>query len=89
MKAIPVYPGKVDSARITDVPRPTVTDVPDGRGVLGRVLRVGLDGTDKEINAPPDGSACCCPTEHAAKLSGPSGIHRDALAGLDWVGFPR
>ena len=25
-------------------------DVPDGRGVLFEVLRVGVDGTDKEIN---------------------------------------
>jgi threonine dehydrogenase-like Zn-dependent dehydrogenase len=35
-------------------------DVPDGRGVLFEVLRVGVDGTDKEINDaeygdPPEG----------------------------------
>lgn len=35
-------------------------DIPDGRGVLGEVLRVGVDGTDKEINDaeygdPPEG----------------------------------
>jgi threonine dehydrogenase-like Zn-dependent dehydrogenase len=39
---------------------PSLYDVPGGRGVLVRVLRVGVDGTDKEINAaeygaPPDG----------------------------------
>ncbi|MFG1710485.1 LysR substrate-binding domain-containing protein [Nonomuraea sp. M3C6] len=28
-------------------------------------------------------------TDHAAKIVGPGGIHLDALAGLDWVGFPR
>lgn len=28
-------------------------------------------------------------TEHAAKIAGPGGIRLDALAGLDWVGFPR
>ncbi|MFF2848250.1 LysR substrate-binding domain-containing protein [Streptomyces sp. NPDC058001] len=28
-------------------------------------------------------------TEPADKLRGPEGIHLDALAGLDWVGFPR
>ena len=27
-----------------------VDDVPDGRGVLFEVLRVGVDGTDKEMN---------------------------------------
>ncbi len=27
-----------------------MNDVPDGRGVLFEVLRVGVDGTDKEIN---------------------------------------
>jgi threonine dehydrogenase-like Zn-dependent dehydrogenase len=39
------------------VPKPKVTDVPDGRGVLVRVLRLGLDGTDKEINAGEYGTA--------------------------------
>ncbi|WP_207232473.1 LysR substrate-binding domain-containing protein [Micromonospora kangleipakensis] len=28
-------------------------------------------------------------TDQAAKLAGPDGIRLDALAGLDWVGFPR
>lgn len=36
---------------------PSVTDVPDGRGVLVKVLRVGVDGTDKEINAAEYGAA--------------------------------
>ena len=27
-----------------------MNDAPDGRGVLFEVLRVGVDGTDKEIN---------------------------------------
>jgi threonine dehydrogenase-like Zn-dependent dehydrogenase len=34
-----------------------VDDVPDGRGVLVKVLRVGVDGTDKEINAAEYGAA--------------------------------
>src|SRR5438094_2828764 len=60
MKAITVTPGKPDSAELRDVPDPSVDDVPDGRGVLVRILRVGLDGTDREINAgeygaPPAG----------------------------------
>jgi threonine dehydrogenase-like Zn-dependent dehydrogenase len=36
---------------------PSTNDIGDGRGVLVRVLRVGLDGTDKEINAAEYGVA--------------------------------
>lgn len=57
MKAIAVFPGKAGSAHLTDIPMPSVTDVPDGRGVLVRILRLGLDGTDKEINAGEYGTA--------------------------------
>jgi threonine dehydrogenase-like Zn-dependent dehydrogenase len=32
-------------------------DIPNGRGVLVKVLRVGVDGTDKEINAAEYGAA--------------------------------
>ena len=39
------------------LPKPSVDDVPDGRGVLVKVLRVGVDGTDKEINAAEYGAA--------------------------------
>lgn len=60
MKAIAVIPGKPNSIHLRDVPKPKVEDVPGGRGVLVKVLRVGVDGTDKEINAaeygaPPQG----------------------------------
>lgn len=57
MKAIAVFPGKPDSVHLAEMPQPTVADVPDGRGVLVRVLRVGVDGTDKEINAAEYGAA--------------------------------
>jgi glucose 1-dehydrogenase len=57
MKAIAVYPGKADSAHLTDVPKPRIDAVPDGRGVLVKILRVGLDGTDSEINAGEYGAA--------------------------------
>lgn len=57
MKAIAVIPGKPDSVHLAELPAPKVEDVPDGRGVLVRVLRVGVDGTDKEINAAQYGRA--------------------------------
>ncbi len=56
MKAIAVIPGKPNSIHLRDVPKPTVDAVPDGRGVLVKVLRVGVDGTDKEINAAEYGA---------------------------------
>src|SRR2546430_12317106 len=57
MKAIAVHPGKAGSIHLEDVPKPSVDEVVDGRGVLVRVLRVGVDGTDKEINAAEYGAA--------------------------------
>ena len=57
MKAIAVTPGKAGSIHLEEVAKPSVDDIPDGRGVLVRVLRVGVDGTDKEINAAEYGAA--------------------------------
>ncbi len=57
MKAIAVVPGKKDSAQVVEARRPTVADVPGGRGVLVKVLRVGVDGTDREINGAEYGRA--------------------------------
>jgi threonine dehydrogenase-like Zn-dependent dehydrogenase len=57
MKAIAVFPGRPDSMHLARLPRPSVEDVPGGRGVLVKVLRVGVDGTDKEINAAEYGAA--------------------------------
>src|SRR6266545_6483521 len=57
MKAIAVIPGKPDSAHLADLPMPKVSEIPNGRGVLVRALRVGVDGTDKEINAAEYGAA--------------------------------
>ena len=56
MKAIAVYPGKPNSMHLEDISIPKVTDIPNGRGVLVKVLRVGVDGTDKEINAAEYGN---------------------------------
>lgn len=60
MKAIAVLPGRPNSVHLAELDKPSASDIPDGRGVLVRVLRVGVDGTDREINAaeygaPPDG----------------------------------
>jgi len=52
-----VFPGKPNSAHLAELERPSLSDVPGGRGVLVRVLRVGVDGTDKEINAAEYGAA--------------------------------
>ena len=57
MKAVAVVPGRAGSAHLTRVRKPTIDDVPDGRGVLVQVLRVGVDGTDREINAAEYGAA--------------------------------
>jgi threonine dehydrogenase-like Zn-dependent dehydrogenase len=57
MKAIAVKPGTPNTVHLTELATPTVTDIPNGRGVLVRVLRVGVDGTDKEIDAAEYGAA--------------------------------
>src|SRR5436190_23624344 len=58
MKAIAVHPGQPNTMHLRDdVEKPRVEDIPDGRGVLVKVLRVGVDGTDKEINAAEYGDA--------------------------------
>ena len=57
MKAIAVTPGKPNTMHLREVPKPKVSDIPNGGGVLVKVLRVGVDGTDKEINAAEYGAA--------------------------------
>jgi len=57
MKAMAVIPGKPNSIHLAALPEPKVEDVPGGRGVLVEVLRVGVDGTDKEINDAEYGDA--------------------------------
>jgi threonine dehydrogenase-like Zn-dependent dehydrogenase len=60
MKAIAVIPGRPNSVHLREVPQPDPRAIPGGRGVLVKLLQVGVDGTDKEIDAaeygaPPDG----------------------------------
>src|SRR5207248_35232 len=57
MKAISVFPGEPNSVHVADLPKPSLDQVAGGRGVLVKVLRVGVDGTDKEINAAEYGAA--------------------------------
>jgi len=57
MKAIAVKPGVPNTVHLAELPAPDLNEVPNGRGVLVRVLRVGVDGTDKEINAAEYGHA--------------------------------
>lgn len=69
MKAVAVLPGRPNSVHLVDIPVPKLDDqphphvcrIPEGRAVKVKVLQVGVDATDREINealygnAPPGG----------------------------------
>ena len=57
MKAVAVLPGVPNSMHLIEAPVPRLADVRGGRGVMVKVLRVGVDGTDREINAAEYGAA--------------------------------
>ncbi|HJT34448.1 MAG TPA: glucose 1-dehydrogenase [Pirellulales bacterium] len=57
MKAIAVRPGTPNSVHLADLPKPKLSDIAGGRGVLVKVLKVGVDATDKEINEAKYGNA--------------------------------
>jgi glucose 1-dehydrogenase len=57
MKAIAVTPGKPHSVHLQDIPPPRLDQVADGKGVMVRVLKVGVDATDREINDALYGNA--------------------------------
>ena len=57
MKAIAVTPGMPNSIHQEEIPKPSLADIPGGYGVLVRVLKVGVDATDKEINQALYGNA--------------------------------
>jgi threonine dehydrogenase-like Zn-dependent dehydrogenase len=78
MKAIAVHPGTPNSMHLREVERPSVTDVENGRGVLVQVLRCGVDGTDKEINAAEYGEA---PPGHDYLITGHENFGRVVEAG--------
>ncbi|MCG6155322.1 glucose 1-dehydrogenase [Rubinisphaera margarita] len=57
MKAIAVHPGKAHTMHLRDIDKPSISDIPNGRGVLVKVLQVGVDATDMEINEALYGAA--------------------------------
>ena len=57
MKAIAVTPGKPHSVHLEEIPEPKLSDVAGGKGVLVKVLKVGVDATDREINDALYGNA--------------------------------
>lgn len=50
MKAIAVRPGTPNSVHLAELDKPSLDEIPNHRGVLVRVLKVGVDATDREIN---------------------------------------
>ena len=50
MKAIAVRPGTPNSVHERDIPMPTIDKIPGGKGILVKILKVGVDATDREIN---------------------------------------
>jgi threonine dehydrogenase-like Zn-dependent dehydrogenase len=50
MKAIAVYPGKPNSVHLEEIEKPSLDAFSNGKGILVRVLKVGVDATDREIN---------------------------------------
>ena len=65
MKAVAVIPGQSHSVHLRDVPEPQLADqphphvchVPEGRAVKIKMLQVGVDATDREINEALYGNA--------------------------------
>jgi glucose 1-dehydrogenase len=57
MKAIAVFPGQANSVHLAELPKPLLDEVPNGRDILVKVLRVGVDCTDREVNAAEYGAA--------------------------------
>ena len=57
MKAVAVTPGRPDSVHLAELPEPRLDEVAGERGVLVRVLKIGVDATDREINEAKYGAA--------------------------------
>jgi len=78
MKAVAVFPRQAGSAHLADLPPPRISDVPGGRGVRVELLRVGVDGTDREIQDAEYGEA---PAESAFLVLGHENLGRVAEVG--------
>ncbi|MCG8651471.1 MAG: glucose 1-dehydrogenase [Pirellulales bacterium] len=57
MKAVAVTPGTPNSVHLRTIEKPSLDQVPDGKGVAVKVLKVGVDATDREINDALYGNA--------------------------------
>lgn len=57
MKAVAVTPGKPNSVHLQIIAKPSLSDIPDNKGVLVKTLKVGVDATDREINDALYGNA--------------------------------
>ena len=57
VKAIAIRPGIPGSLHLRDVPRPSLDDIPDGRGVRVGIVRAGVCGTDADLVAGHYGRA--------------------------------
>jgi len=57
MKAVAVTPGTPNSVHLQEIAEPRLDDVPEGKGVLVKTLKVGVDATDREINEALYGNA--------------------------------
>ena len=86
MKAVAVHPGRLNSMHLREVPEPDLREVAGGRGVLVEVLRVGVDGTDKEINEAQYGQA---PPGHDYLILGHENLGRVIEIGGDVPGSLR
>ena len=80
MPAVAVFPGKPNSAHLAELKKPAIESIPNGRGVLVKVLRVGIDGTDKEINAAEYGAA---PAGYEFLVTGHEGFGRVEAVGAN------
>ena len=57
MKAVGITPRQAHTARMVELPMPQLDEIPNGRGVLVKILQVGVDGTDKELHLGEYGHA--------------------------------
>jgi len=57
MRALGITPRQAHSAHLVELPMPRLDEIPNSRGVLVKVLQVGVDGTDKELHQGEYGAA--------------------------------